>query len=179
MFEFLKYCIRCLLMVISAAFGYNPEGVTWQNILVGILTLLTLSFVCFGFYCLVRFASMLISESKYCVSRRLVKAIRKGQYSSVKILVENYPECVNTYPSLFSKERNLKKNRDVLFPLTEACRSDDWGLVALLLDNGADPNCDDGFTPLGLVYREKRKNWQEIAQLLRKYGASSGNSIFI
>lgn len=42
MWEFIKYCWYCFLMVISAAFGNNPEGMTFKNIMVGIVTMFVL-----------------------------------------------------------------------------------------------------------------------------------------
>ena len=39
MWEFIKYCF---LMVISASFGNNPEGVTFKNTVVGIITMFVL-----------------------------------------------------------------------------------------------------------------------------------------
>ena len=39
MWEFIKYCLRCLLMSISAAFGNNPEGMTFKHAIVGIVTI--------------------------------------------------------------------------------------------------------------------------------------------
>ncbi len=39
MLEFIKYCLYCFLMVISAAFGNNPDGMTFKNIIVGIITM--------------------------------------------------------------------------------------------------------------------------------------------
>lgn len=42
MWEFIKYCLYCLLMAISAAFGNNPEGMTFKNAIVGIITMFVL-----------------------------------------------------------------------------------------------------------------------------------------
>ena len=39
MIEFIKYCFYCFLMAISAAFGNNPEGMTFKNIIIGIITM--------------------------------------------------------------------------------------------------------------------------------------------
>ena len=42
MWEFLKYCCYCFFMAISAAFGNNPEGMTFTKIIVGIITMFVL-----------------------------------------------------------------------------------------------------------------------------------------
>ena len=42
MWEFIKYCLYCLLMAISAAFGNNPEGMTFKHIIVGSITMFVL-----------------------------------------------------------------------------------------------------------------------------------------
>ena len=42
MWEFIKYCLYCLLMSISAAFGNNPEGMTFKHAIVGIITMFVL-----------------------------------------------------------------------------------------------------------------------------------------
>lgn len=34
-----KYCLYCLLMSISAAFGNNPEGMTFERVIVGMITM--------------------------------------------------------------------------------------------------------------------------------------------
>ena len=41
MWEFIKYCLHCLLMSISAAFGNNPEGMTFKHAIVGIVIIRT------------------------------------------------------------------------------------------------------------------------------------------
>lgn len=42
MWQFIKYCFYCMLLTISAAFGFNPSGLTWKNIIVGALTTIIL-----------------------------------------------------------------------------------------------------------------------------------------
>ena len=48
MWEFIKYCLYCLFMLIPASFGYNPDGMTLKNCLVGAITLFTLLFLTLG-----------------------------------------------------------------------------------------------------------------------------------
>ena len=42
MWEFIKYCIYCLLMSISAAFGNNPKGMTFKHAIIGSITMFVL-----------------------------------------------------------------------------------------------------------------------------------------
>ncbi|MCI6357481.1 MAG: hypothetical protein MR766_02440 [Erysipelotrichaceae bacterium] len=42
MWEFINYCLYCLLMSISAAFGNNPEGMTFKHAIVGSITMFVL-----------------------------------------------------------------------------------------------------------------------------------------
>ena len=42
MWEFIKYCLYCFLMVIVASNGDNPKGITLKNITVGIVTMVVL-----------------------------------------------------------------------------------------------------------------------------------------
>ena len=42
MWEFIKYCLYCLGVVISGAFGYNPEGMSLKNGIIGSMTLFVL-----------------------------------------------------------------------------------------------------------------------------------------
>jgi len=43
MWEFIKYCFLCMCIVISAAFGYNPSGLTWKTGIIGVLTVIVLA----------------------------------------------------------------------------------------------------------------------------------------
>ena len=42
MWEFIKYCFKCLGIVIAGSFGYNPTGLTWKTGIVGVVTLFVL-----------------------------------------------------------------------------------------------------------------------------------------
>ena len=42
MWNFIKYCLFCLGIVISGAFGSNPEGMSIETGIVGSITLLVL-----------------------------------------------------------------------------------------------------------------------------------------
>lgn len=42
MWNIIKYMFYCLGILISAAFGYNPENLTWKTGLIGVGTLILL-----------------------------------------------------------------------------------------------------------------------------------------
>ena len=42
MWKFIKYCLYCLGIVISGAFGNNPEGMSVKTGIIGIITMFVL-----------------------------------------------------------------------------------------------------------------------------------------
>ena len=42
MWEFIKYCLHCLGIVISGSMGNNPEGMSLKNIFIGSITMFVL-----------------------------------------------------------------------------------------------------------------------------------------
>ena len=108
----------------------------------------------------------------YYYSKKLVSAIKEEDIVAIEAIIEENPDCINTYPSVMPDWLNsfLDLPR-VCFPLTEACGTDNLEVVAILLQNGADPNCNDGLTPLSETYSAKRDNWYEISKTLIEYGA--------
>lgn len=50
MWEFIKYCLYCFCGAVSAAFGYNPEGMTFKMAFVGIATMAVLMGLGLGAY---------------------------------------------------------------------------------------------------------------------------------
>ena len=42
MWEFIKHCLYCLGVVISGAFGNNPDGMSRKTAIIGIITMFTL-----------------------------------------------------------------------------------------------------------------------------------------
>ena len=57
MWDFIKYCLYCLGIAISASLGYNPEGMTIKTLIVGFATMATLSGLLIG---LLRLIAMLL-----------------------------------------------------------------------------------------------------------------------
>lgn len=48
MWEFIKYCLYCFLMIISIAFGHVPKNATLKSMLVGMATTIVLMAIFFG-----------------------------------------------------------------------------------------------------------------------------------
>ena len=104
-------------------------------------------------------------------SMKLVRAIRNEDLTEVWEIVEKKPDCINTLPTIAPKWWRVLVETRVLYPLNEACGSDNPELVLLLLEHGADPSCNDGLTPLSCTYSAKQDHWYEISVLLIEAGA--------
>ena len=108
----------------------------------------------------------------YIESKKLVEAIKSENLYAVEQIINKNPECINTYPSITSKGWHSAMNWRVCYPLNEACSTGNIELITLLIENGADVNCNDGLTPLSITYSSKVDNWYEISLLLLQNGAS-------
>ena len=108
----------------------------------------------------------------YIESKKLVEAIKSENLYAVEQIINKNPECINTYPSITSKGWHSAMNWRVCYPLNEACSTGNIELIKLLIENGADVNCNDGLTPLSITYSSKVDNWYEISLLLLQNGAS-------
>ncbi len=111
-------------------------------------------------------------NTNYYYSRLLIKAISVEDTEEVLELIEEKPQCVNTYPSITSKWWHSAMNWRICYPLNEACSTGNIELIKLLIENGADVNCNDGLTPLSITYSAKVDNWYEISLILIENGAS-------
>lgn len=107
----------------------------------------------------------------YFDAKKLVKYIRNEDLHAIEELISKNPECINTYPSITSKGWHSAMNWRMLYPLNEACCTDNIEIINLLIENGANVNCNDGFTPLSITYTTKGENWYEISLLLIENGA--------
>lgn len=124
------------------------------------------------FLLLVIIVLLCILNSNYYYSKKLVTAIRNEDISKVQQIISRKPSCVNEYPSITPKWWHSAMNWRIVYPLTEACTTDNKEIVMLLLECGADPNCNDGVTPLSVTYSGKCSNWYAISLLLIDHGAS-------
>lgn len=111
-------------------------------------------------------------NSNYYYAKKLISAIREENMIAVQQIIERKPTCINTYPSITSKWWHSAMNWRVYYPLNEACATGNIELIELLIENGADVNCNDGLTPLSITYRIKGDNWYDISLLLIENGAS-------
>ena len=111
-------------------------------------------------------------NSNYYYAKKLVSAIQKKDMTAVRQIVEKRPSCINTYPSVTSKWWQSAMDWRVCYPLNDACATGNIGLIELLIDNGADVNCNDGFTPLSVTYNGKEDGWYDISRILIANGAS-------
>lgn len=111
-------------------------------------------------------------NSNYYYSKKLVLAIKEENVIAVQQIVEKKPNCINTYPSITSKWWQSAMNQRVCYPLNAACDTGNLDIIKLLIENGADVNCNDGLTPLSITYSSKVDNWYVISQILIKNGAS-------
>lgn len=114
-----------------------------------------------------------VFNSNLWYSKKMVSSIREEDLAAVQKIILKKPTCINTYPTITPRKvRAFLDVPRVCYPLTEATYTGNIELVELLIENGADVNCNDGLTPLSNTYRAKKENWYEISQILIKSGAS-------
>ena len=80
-------------------------------------------------------------NSNYRYSKLLLNAITIENKSNVLEIVEKWPNCVNTRPTLAPDWwQSLMDQSIVEYPLGEACRTGNVEIVEILIENGADVN---------------------------------------
>lgn len=105
-------------------------------------------------------------------SKKLVEAIRQKDFPKVEYIVEKYPHCVNTFPSVSSHWWRAVMGIVADFPLVEACGVGDTEIVRYLIEHGADVNCDDGYSPLSVTLIGKPEGWRDTFYYLIDHGAN-------
>lgn len=111
-------------------------------------------------------------NSNYYYSKKLISAITEENIIAVKQIIEKKPGCINTYPSITPKWWHSAMNWRVYYPFNVACATGNIDLIELLIANGADVNCNDGLTPISIIYSSKMENWYNVSLILIENGAS-------
>ena len=111
------------------------------------------------------------STTDFYASKNLVKAIKNNDIDSVKRIIEDHPDSINQLPSYASDGWQSAMNKQVLYPLTEACRTGNFEIIKILVQNGADVNVNNGITPLSITYTKKCEDWYKISCFLIDNGA--------
>ena len=115
-----------------------------------------------------------LNNLDYYYAKKLDLAIEAEDITAIKEILEKRPSCVNTYPQkpmeiLFN---TLMEERGTNYPLLIACGNDNFEIVKMLVEAGADVDCNDGRTPLSLTYCAKKDHWYQISTYLIENGAS-------
>lgn len=105
-------------------------------------------------------------------AKKLVEAIKQKDLPKVECIVEKYPHCVNTFPSVSSHWWRAVMGIVADFPLVEACGAGDTEIVRYLVEHGADVNCDDGYSPLSVTLIGKPEGWRDTFFYLIDCGAN-------
>lgn len=126
--------------------------------------------------CTIVFIAITISLFSYWNSdlyyaKQLINAIQVGDVQRASAIITEKPGALNTYPTFAPKWWQSAMNTRVVYPLTQACIEGDLRMIQLLVDSGANINCNDGVTPLSTALRYKAGDWYSIAQYLVDNGA--------
>lgn len=111
-------------------------------------------------------------NSSLYYAKELCEAIDDGNAQYVAEIIEKKPASISTYPSLAPKWWQSAMNTRYNYPLTYACLKGNDEIIRLLVEGGADVNCNDGYTPLSAVLRFKQGDWYKNALYLIENGAS-------
>lgn len=126
-------------------------------------------------FVLLGISMMILFNSDYYYAKKLVKAIEAEDIAAIEHILETKPSCVNTYPQILLERifNTLCENRGTTYPLLTACNTGNIEIIKLLVEAGADVNCNDGRTALSLIYFQKKDNWYPISVYLIENGMSS------
>lgn len=134
--------------------------------------IITVVAIIFGYLILIGVAVGLFFNSNYYYSKKLVSAIWEENITQIQEIIKKKPSCINAYPSITSKWWHGVMDWRICYPLNDACATGNIEIVELLIENGADVNCNDGLTPLSIVYQNKADNWYAMSKLLIESGTS-------
>ena len=104
-------------------------------------------------------------------SKKLVEAIRQKDIPKIEYIVEKYPHCVNTFPSVSSHWWRAVMGIVAEFPLEAACRAGNAETVRCLVEHGVNVNTDKGVTPLNRTLAIKPEGWHDTFYYLIDHGA--------
>ncbi|MDE7253853.1 MAG: ankyrin repeat domain-containing protein [Acetatifactor sp.] len=113
-------------------------------------------------------------NSDYYYAKSLVYAIEREDIASIEHILGKRPNCASTYPQILPERifNTICENRGTTYPLIVACGMDNVEIVKMLVEAGADVNCNDGRTPLSLTYCAKKEHWYQISLYLIENGVS-------
>lgn len=115
---------------------------------------------------------LLILNSNYWYSNKLVSAIYDHDIKKIEQILEKKPDCVNTFPNILPNSITSIIEATSNYPLTIACRLGYMDVVKLLVESGADVNIEDRPTALSETYVNSSEDWYEISLYLIENGAS-------
>ena len=104
-------------------------------------------------------------------SMRLEEAIRANDVELAKTIIDDCPSCMNHYPGFLPLPVYWYIDIPRDYPLNVAVEEDNIDMVKLLVEAGADVNCNDGSTPLQSAYFLKPNSWYQISCYLIENGA--------
>lgn len=117
--------------------------------------------------------SIIMYNSDYHYSKKLISAVETEDVVSVKRILEEKPSCVNTVPALMPKWFYIFTDTErPTYALDIACRTDNLELVQVLINFGADVNGREQAIPLSTVYLIKKNHWYQMSLLLIENGAT-------
>ncbi len=104
-------------------------------------------------------------------SYRLKQAIWDDNIFAVREIIERCPSYVNYYPGFLPISVYSAFEFSTTYPLIVAVEKDNFDIIKLLVESGADVNCNDGSTPLRIAYFLKPVHWYKVSCYLIENGA--------
>ncbi|MDE7271070.1 MAG: ankyrin repeat domain-containing protein [Acetatifactor sp.] len=119
-------------------------------------------------------ALVMFLNSDYYYAKKLVHAVEMGDITTIEQILKKKPSCVSKYPQVLPEKifNTICEARGTTYPLIVACGMDNFEIVKVLVEAGADVNCNDGRTPLSLTYCAKKEHWYQISLYLIENGVS-------